>query len=114
MNRCEYEERRRDFWDGVFIDNKALSLLITEMKWCLNNVYDEDSEIAAKLWEAVFVLDRSPEELTPEMLKWVKNAERTNLLDPTLNFEYEFDLDMDVATRLYDAALYHLGLTTNE
>ena len=48
------------------------------------------------------------------MLKWVKNAERTNLLDPTLNFEYEFDLDMDVATRLYDAALYHLGLTTNE
>jgi len=54
------------------------------------------------------------EELTQEMIEWVDNAERTNLLDPTLNFEYEFDLDMNVATRLYDAALYHLGITTNE
>ena len=54
------------------------------------------------------------EELTQEMIEWVDNAERTNLLDPTLNFEYEFDLDMNVATRLYDAALYHLGVITNE
>ncbi len=54
------------------------------------------------------------EELTQEMIEWVDNAERTNLLDPTLNFEYEFDLDMNVATRLYDAALDHLGITTNE
>ncbi len=45
------------------------------------------------------------EELTQEMIEWVDNAERTNLLDPTLNFEYEFDLDMNVATRLYDASL---------
>lgn len=56
----------------------------------------------------------TPEELTKEMIEWVDNAERTNLLDPTLNFEYEFDLDMNVATRLYDAALDHLGITTNE
>lgn len=54
------------------------------------------------------------EKLTQEMITWIDNAERTNLLDPTLNFEYEFDLDMDTATRLYDAALYHLGIITNE
>jgi hypothetical protein len=44
------------------------------------------------------------EKLTQEMIKWVDNAERTNLLDPTLNFEYEFDLTMKTAERLYDAA----------
>ena len=55
----------------------------------------------------------SDEKLTQEMIKWIDNAERTNLLDPTLNFEYEFDLDMDTATRLYDAALDRLEITTN-
>ena len=52
----------------------------------------------------------NPEALTDEMIKWVSNAERTNLLDPTLNFEYEFDLDMKTATRLYDAAIDQLNL----
>lgn len=114
MNRCGFEEQLRDFYAGLFFDRKAVKLLVTEMKWCLNAIYDEDSEIAAELWEAVFVLDRAPEELTPEMLRWVGNAERTNLLDPTLNFEYEFDLDMGLATRLYDVALDYLGITKKE